>query len=59
MNLNNKITIIIILYNSSNLIFDCLKSLSNFKIIIVDNGKNINVLSEIKKKKKYKSNFKK
>lgn len=54
MNLNNKITIIIILYNSSNLIFDCLKSLSNFKIIIVDNGKNINVLSEIKKKKNIK-----
>ena len=54
MNLNNNITIIIILYNSSNLIFDCLKSLSNFKIIVVDNGKNFNVLSEIKKRKNIK-----
>ena len=49
MNLNNKITIIIVLYNSSNLIFDCLKSLSNFKVVLVDNGKNLDVIDDLKK----------
>ena len=54
MNINNKITIIIVLYNSTNLIFDCLKSLKNFNIIIVDNGKNYNLLDELKKQKNIK-----
>lgn len=54
MNLNNKITVIIVLYNSSNLIFDCLKSLSNFKVILVDNGKNLDVIDELKKKENVK-----
>ncbi len=45
----NKITIIIVIYNSSNLIFDCLKSLKNFKIIIVDNGKNSEFLNKFEK----------
>ena len=40
MQINDKITIIIVLYNSTDLIFDCLKSLKKFKIIIVDNGKS-------------------
>jgi len=47
MSINNKITIVIVLYNSSNLIFDCLKSLSNFNIIIVDNGKNSSILNQL------------
>jgi GT2 family glycosyltransferase len=54
MNINNKITIIIVLYNSTNLIFDCLKSLKNFNIIIVDNGKNYNLLDELKRQKNIK-----
>ena len=47
MNTNNRITIIIVLYNSSDLIFNCLKFLSNFEIIIVDNGKNSTILKQL------------
>ncbi|MDC0518223.1 glycosyltransferase [Candidatus Pelagibacter sp.] len=50
MNLNKQITIVIVLYDSSDLIFDCLKSLANFPIIIVDNGKNVEVIDKLKKK---------
>ncbi len=49
MTINKDLTIIIVLYNSSKLIFDCLKELSNFKIIVVDNGKNNHLIDEIKK----------
>ena len=48
MNVNNQITIVIVIYNSSNIILDCLKSLNNFKIIIVDNGKNSKILDQLK-----------
>lgn len=51
MNVNNMITIVIVVYNSSNIIFDCLKSLENFKIIIVDNGKNSKILDKLRLKK--------
>ena len=54
MNINNRITIIIVLYNSSDLIFNCLKPLDNFNIIIVDNGKNSTYLKELEKKKNVK-----
>lgn len=54
MIINSRITIVIVLYNSSNLIFDCLKSLEKFKIIIVDNGKNSDCLDELRKKKNIK-----
>jgi GT2 family glycosyltransferase len=47
MNLNKDLTIIIVLYRSSKIIFDCLKSLNNFKIIIVDNGHNEKVLTKL------------
>lgn len=50
MNINNKITIIIVLYNSTDLIFECLKSLNKFNIIIVDNGKNSDYLNQLKQK---------
>ena len=50
MGVNNEITIVIVIYNSSNIIFDCLKSLDNFKIIIVDNGKNSKVLTQLQQK---------
>ena len=46
--LYEKLTIIIVLYNSSKIIFDCLDKIKKFKIIIVDNGKNENILNEIK-----------
>lgn len=45
--MNKELTIIIVLYNSTNLIFECLRSLNNFKIIIVDNGKNKNILKKL------------
>ena len=51
MSINDNITIVIVIYNSSNVIFDCLKSLENFKIIIVDNGKNSKILSQLQSKK--------
>jgi N-acetylglucosaminyl-diphospho-decaprenol L-rhamnosyltransferase len=49
MNINNKITIVIVLYNSTELIFDCFKSLTKFNIIIVDNGKNYNLLNVLER----------
>tara|TARA_B100001093_G_scaffold175748_1_gene168532 strand:+ start:3455 stop:4315 length:861 start_codon:yes stop_codon:yes gene_type:complete len=54
MNINNKITIVIVLYNSTDLIFECLKSLNKFNIIIVDNGKNSDCLNQLKQKKNIK-----
>ena len=54
MNTNKQITIVIVIYNSSNLIFDCLKSLDKFSVIIVDNGKNLHLLEELRKRKNIK-----
>jgi len=45
--MNKELTIIIVLYNSTNVIFECLKSLTNFNIIIVDNGKNDDLLNKL------------
>ena len=50
MNIDSKITVVIVLYNSSEVIFECLKSLNNFQIIIVDNGKNLKILEKLKSK---------
>ena len=50
MNIASKITVIIVLYNSSEVIFECLKTLNNFQIIIVDNGKNSKILEKLKSK---------
>lgn len=52
-NLDNKhlfeaVTIIVVLYKSTNIIFECLKNLRNFKIVIVDNGRNGTILEEIR-----------
>ena len=52
-NLDNKhlfeaVTIIVVLYKSTNIIFECLKNLRNFKIVIVDNGRNETILEEIR-----------
>jgi len=45
--MNKELTIIIVLYNSTNIIFECLKTLTSFNIIIVDNGKNDNLLKKL------------
>ena len=50
MSVNNKITIVIVIYNSTDIIFNCLKYLNNFNIIIVDNGKNSKILDNLKSK---------
>ena len=51
---NKNLTIVIVLYDTSNLIFKCLEQLNNFDIIIVDNGKNLPVLQKITKYKNIK-----
>ena len=51
MNLNKDLTIIIVLYNASNVIFRCLDHLINFNIIIVDKGKNDHIIANFKKYK--------
>ena len=43
-----KITIIIVLYNSTELVLECFKSIKNFRIIVVDNGKNEKIIKKIK-----------
>jgi len=40
----DQITVVIVIYDSTDLIFKCLKNLNNFHIIIVDNGKNEKIL---------------
>ena len=44
----NEITIITVLYNSSEIVESFFDSLKNFKIIAVDNGKNEKILERIK-----------
>ena len=50
MNLD-KVTAVIVLYDASNIVLDCIKNLENIKLIIVDNGRNNPELIEAKKKK--------
>ena len=45
--IHKKITIVIVLYNSTDLVLECLKSIQSFRIIIVDNGKNEKILKKI------------
>ena len=44
----NEITIITVLYNSSEIVESFFDSLKNFKIIVVDNWKNEKILERIK-----------
>ena len=44
----NEITIVTVLYNSSEIVESFFDSLKNFKIIVVDNGKNEKILEQIK-----------
>jgi GT2 family glycosyltransferase len=48
MSFNKKITIVIVIYDSTNLILNCLSQLSNFNIIIVDNKNNIKIIEKLK-----------
>ena len=41
------ITIVTVLYDSSDLVFELIKDLENFKIIVVDNGKNEKILKKL------------
>ena len=52
---NKDLTIIIVIYNSTDKIIDLLQQLHNFEIIIVNNGKNEHVISKIKAHKNVKS----
>ena len=54
-----KITIIIVVYNSSSIIFDLLKNLANFEIIIVDMEETITLLKSLNHTKILKSFLKK
>lgn len=51
-NLLDDVTVIIVLYKSTEVIINCLNNLNNIKVIIVDNGGNFKILTEIKKKNK-------
>jgi N-acetylglucosaminyl-diphospho-decaprenol L-rhamnosyltransferase len=48
MSFSKKITIVIVIYNSTNLIFECLSQLDNFNIIIVDNKNNKKIIEKLK-----------
>ena len=51
MNLD-KVTAVIVLYDASNIVLDCIKNLENIKLIIVDNGRNSpELIDKIKKSK--------
>ena len=52
---NKDLTIIIVIYNSTDKIIDLLQQLRNFEIIIVNNGKNEHIISRIKAHKNVKS----
>ena len=50
-NLYNKITITIVLYKEKlDLVFSCLESIKNFKIIIVDNAGSVYLKKKIEEK---------
>ena len=48
---NNKITIVINTFKSEDKIHNCLKSIdNNFKVIVVENSKNMNFKNELENK---------
>ncbi len=48
----DKVTAVIVLYDASNIVLDCIKNLENIKLIIVDNGRNNpELINKIKKSK--------
>lgn len=46
----SEITAVIVLYNTTNLVFKCLDNIIGIKIIIVDNGKNSPAMINLIKK---------
>tara|TARA_B110001452_G_C15214610_1_gene421268 strand:+ start:1011 stop:1880 length:870 start_codon:yes stop_codon:yes gene_type:complete len=42
-----ELTIVIVAYNSNELLIKCLKNIEKFKVIIVDNGKNNKIFSKL------------
>ena len=44
---SNELTIIIVAYNSNELLIECLNIVKEFKVIIVDNGKNTKIFSKL------------
>ena len=55
----SKVTAVIVLYDVTKVIFDCLDSLKNIKIIIVDNGNNnLKIINKIKKEYVFEKYFK-
>tara|TARA_B100000767_G_C19654481_1_gene488226 strand:- start:135 stop:1001 length:867 start_codon:yes stop_codon:yes gene_type:complete len=48
MKTEKDLTVIIVLYDTTEIIFACLKNLSKFQIIIVDNGKNKKILHQLR-----------
>ena len=48
MSFKKEITIVIVAYNCTNLIFECLRQLDSFNIIIVDNKNNKKVIQNLK-----------
>ena len=50
----SRITAVIVLYNTTDLVFKCLDKIKDVNIIIVDNGKNdLKIINSIKKNIKY------
>jgi GT2 family glycosyltransferase len=55
----SKVTAVIVLYDVTKVIFDCLDNLKNIKIIIVDNGNNnLKIINKIKKEYVFDKYFK-
>jgi len=55
----SRITAVIVLYNTTDLVFKCLDKIKDVNIIIVDNGKNdLKIINSIKKKYKILKYFK-
>ncbi len=55
----SKVTAVLVLYDVTEVIFDCLDNLKNTKIIIVDNGNNnLKIINKIKKEYVFEKYFK-
>jgi hypothetical protein len=55
----SKVTAVLVLYDVTEVIFDCLDNLKNIKIIIVDNGNNnLKIINKIKKEYIFEKYFK-
>jgi len=46
-NFYNDLTIVIVAYNSNELLIECVDNVKEFKVIIVDNGKNEKIFPKL------------